>query len=353
MRRTCITTALAIGLLALGAPSARATGESSYEGHCSFGTLDDTTPGGLLGGQNHWVGYVDAAVALYSPTHNNVVGATVRCDVRVNGVTQVSVAGSGLGAVVFASPVEFAAEITDVVELCTVVDYTTDPTPTTDRCQGATTTEFPPQGTIDLINFVLDAATWAVRSADLPICAALRALAPGSDPVFITPEGDVYLFGEWFWDCPPYEYPVDPPVDPNAPVHGPTGGGYDDGDTGFLALATPETTTVGVPPAETYDVASVCAFRTDRALGTVTVTGATVAGRPPVADSVAIHCRLTDATTGAVVYDHTETASGPLVSWHDTVPATAGPLTVCTEGIGVWGTRTVTVGPYCRPGKAI
>lgn len=37
------------------------------------------------------------------------------------------------------------------------------------------------------------------------LCAALAALAPGLPPyVTIDGQGDVYLTGEWFWDCPPY-----------------------------------------------------------------------------------------------------------------------------------------------------
>ncbi|HWL37069.1 MAG TPA: hypothetical protein VNQ77_12845 [Frankiaceae bacterium] len=39
---------------------------------------------------------------------------------------------------------------------------------------------------------------------DETICAAFAAFAPGAGPVAITPQGDVFLTGELFWDCPPY-----------------------------------------------------------------------------------------------------------------------------------------------------
>ncbi len=355
-RQGIIATALALGLLALTAPSAPAADQSWSRGDCGFDTVQAPS---LTGDTWTGIGYAD--VVVYSSTHGNVVNATVTCELRVNGVTQMTVSGSGTSVVVFATPMSFHAAVTDVVSFCTVVDYTSDTTPTTVDCGAAVETQVIPQWTVDLIDWVIDVANYAIVSeVDPRVCAAFQAFAPGSDPVTITPEGDVYIAGEFFWDCPPYENPVGGPPSPNPPLpdpaeHGPTGGGWNDGDTGFLTLVSPETTVLLPPadPIETRDVASTCAFHTDRDAGTITVTGTTATGRTLVADTTSIHCQLQDAETGAVVYDHTESAAGPIVSWRDTVPAIAGKVTVCTEGTGVWGTRTVTVGQYCRPGLPI
>ncbi len=344
MRRT-LGPALALGLLTLTAPSALAApNDSKSVGHCGFDTLNQQNVS-----ETAWTGVLYAAVGVFSYAHGNVVTARVTCEIRVNGVPQVSASGAGAGLVAFAAPVTYEADVTDVVSLCTIVDYTSDPTPTSVACPEATTTRLPPQETIDLLSYVLGWVNGAVVGyVDPAACAAFQALAPGHGPVSITPEGDVYVGGEYFWDCPPYEYPPSdpppfeplPPFDPDVPPHGPTGGGYDTGDAGFLALTSPA-----------YDLASACAFVTDRTRGTTSVVGNTTGAGLP--DSVSVHCRLEDATTGDVVYDHTETATGPFGRWQDTLSAPAGPITVCTEGTGVWGTRTVTVGPYCRPGKEI
>lgn len=55
-------------------------------------------------------------------------------------------------------------------------------------------------------------AEWALDRAgstvwptvDPAVCAALVPHAPGTYPVEIRPDGDVYVAGEWTWDCPPY-----------------------------------------------------------------------------------------------------------------------------------------------------
>ena len=53
----------------------------------------------------------------------------------------------------------------------------------------------------DAADGALDAANAVI---DTIVCGALGALAPGFGPVGITPEGDVYVDGEFTWDCPPY-----------------------------------------------------------------------------------------------------------------------------------------------------
>lgn len=39
---------------------------------------------------------------------------------------------------------------------------------------------------------------------DPAVCERFVAAAPGVPPVEIRPDGDVYVNGEWWWDCPPY-----------------------------------------------------------------------------------------------------------------------------------------------------
>ena len=57
----------------------------------------------------------------------------------------------------------------------------------------------------DVIGPLLDRAGLLIEEVDAALCPELAALAPGHDPVTIEPDGDVYLYGELWWDCPPYE----------------------------------------------------------------------------------------------------------------------------------------------------
>ena len=107
----------------------------------------------------------------------------------------------------------------------------------------------------------------------------------------------------------------------------PDGASYNTGHAGFVA-ATEDGVVTG------------CAFVLDRVSGTTLVLGTATSG----ADDTRVRCRLTDTSTGAVVYD--ETATHILV---DAIPATTGPLTICAEG----SNTTTAVGPYCRPGEPL
>jgi hypothetical protein len=258
--------------------------------------------------------------------------------------------GSGTGVVAFAEPLQFTAQPWDVIEVCDQVDYTSDDTPTVFKCGEATTTQLIPQDVVDLVTLVLDlvnAVLYETVAADATICPVFQSLAPGNELVVIAPDGDVSIGGEPYWDCPPYV--GGPPEQPTWSATGLTGGGWDDGDRGFLTLVSPATVSATYPVATDgpYDVTSTCAFVTDRSTGNVAVRGLTVAGRPGVADATTIHCRLQDAD-GTVLYDHTESAAGPTATLSDSLPAIAGKVSVCTGGSGTWGTTTASVGPYCR-----
>lgn len=46
---------------------------------------------------------------------------------------------------------------------------------------------------------------WLLERSEPKVCAAFVALAPGiPGTVDIEPDGDLYVAGEWIWDCPPY-----------------------------------------------------------------------------------------------------------------------------------------------------
>lgn len=232
-------------------------------------------------GPDVYTGYAYATVVLYSRDHGNVVNATVTCQVLVNGVPQWSSSKWGSGAVAFADTVRYVATDVDDVDLCTTVDFTSDDTPTLTRCATTTTTEFPPNRWVDFFVAFLD---WFDRTVAAP----------------------------WAPTTPPM-----PPVWPLNDQFVPTGAGYNTGDAGYLVLAEDE-------------AAAACAYATDRATGTLVVAGTS---------NATVRCVLTDTATGAVLYDET---GGSVL--HGTVPAHAGPVTVCTGGTGTL---------RCRPGEPL
>jgi hypothetical protein len=182
-----------------------------YRGGCGFDTLNDTTPGGQLGGQDVWNGGVYLAVVPTDTSANKVpTGATaaVSCELKVNGVSQGTVLGpvSGTGFVAAAGTIQFTAAVTDVVSLC---DHVTVGSETIVVCGDATTTQIVPQPIVDAIDAVITLINDNVLSQiDPTICPVLASLAPGAGPVIINSEGDVYIGStnqtdKWY-DCPPY-----------------------------------------------------------------------------------------------------------------------------------------------------
>ena len=343
--RGLVAAALALVLLPLAPAHA---GSSRHEGDCSFDTVsqDDVT------GEDRWTGIVFATVFLYGRDHANVVNATVTCELRVNGVTRASTSGWGSGVVAFADTLAYTATDGDHVDMCTTVDFTSDDTPTLHHCGELTASQFPPQEVIDLLDAVFGwLAAGMFTYVDPTVCSVLTTLAPGTPPVTIANGGDVYVDGQLFWDCPPYEFgpspepwpPGPPPLPEVVPVVEPwvpTGGGYNTGDAGVLLLTE----------RTRRDLASTCAFVTNPATGTTTVLGTTVTAG---ASSATVRCRLTDTATGALRYDESVTADAPVARLRDTIPANAAPVTLCTEGRGEWAEHTSAAGPHCRPGEPL
>jgi hypothetical protein len=197
MRTAAALVAMLLG--AAAAAPATAADAARHQGECGYETVSQE----VVTGPDRYVGAVWAAVVLYPATPGEVVSATVTCEVRVNGVPRwTSRPASGTGVVALVEPVELTLTDTDVVQLCTTVDYTSDATPTETTCPGAGWGDLPPEGHPDFVDALVETVNGVWPHVDPVACAAFGALAPGAGPVQVTPEGDVYLTGDLLWDCP-------------------------------------------------------------------------------------------------------------------------------------------------------
>lgn len=195
MKRSLVALAAAAALLP---QPAYAGDDSTHTGSCHV--LDGDVLGGQSpSGEELWL-YAVVALSSPDPAGNPVTG-TVTCELRVNGTPAGSASETGAGAVVVTGSVVYYATPADVVELCTTVDYA-DGTPTFVSCAVLPILRIPPDGHTSLVDTVVEAIETYVDPA---ACAAFRALAPGAEPVRITPEGDVHVGDVFVWDCPPYE----------------------------------------------------------------------------------------------------------------------------------------------------
>ena len=169
-----------------------------YYGGCSYFTLSDGTDSS----QTQWDGEVHAvAVATDAVTGAPAaVAITVECELRINGATpgMILFSASGGGVVAGASHVTFHADPDDIVTMC---DNVTVGGEFHKQCDETTTTPIIPQP-------VQDAIELAEQELDRATCAVLQGMSGGpadQPPVIdIRSDGDVYVLGEWFWDCPPY-----------------------------------------------------------------------------------------------------------------------------------------------------
>lgn len=193
-----------VALLAAGAPSASASGDSrvdsadcritppTREGTGSAGFFEDLT-----------------AYAAVSAPSGAPVAATVGCYFKIDGSPDAAISGSGLGVVVAHDTVYVSRLADSWFELCTTVEFTGpgDTTPPYESCVPVTTTRIPPREVVDAID-------GAVGALD-PLVAQTAVLDPVLCPLFprgsvlpggfeVTDEGDVYVLGSLFWDCPPY-----------------------------------------------------------------------------------------------------------------------------------------------------
>ena len=132
-------------------------------------------------------GDVVAVIPVFSVAQPgaNPVSATVTCAVKVDGAIVDSVTNSGSGVVVVQGAVDFPHSANGF-SVCTTIDYTSTTEPTDTWCTGYTWM-----------------GSWE-EEVDSYLCPVLDDV-PDAGPVDVTDEGDVYVAGEFIWDCPPYE----------------------------------------------------------------------------------------------------------------------------------------------------
>jgi hypothetical protein len=208
MRELLVATV--VGMLAVTAPLPAHADGAGFRGDCRISTVNDTTPGGTLGGPDTWTGQVDVLVVARDA---GPISAT--CSIKVNGVDQGVLldAGSGSGFVAAAGPATFRAAVTDTILLCTNVTTSAGYEP----CAYTFQTVLCPYEVCGA-GGALDQARELVASLDPAVCAQLVAAAPTvddvptADSVYVDPAtGDTFVGGrtaaDLFWDCPPYESP--------------------------------------------------------------------------------------------------------------------------------------------------
>lgn len=196
--------AVAAVLLAPVAP-AQADPNPSLTGGCGATSVSD----GGDDDQTTWQGEV-SAYALATHSQAGVLAPTkfieVECYVRKNGSYQGTVLyARGMGVAAAASEYVYQADPNDVIEICTIIDRNNDNA----WCDFVTTIPLVPEAVQQAVDDVVDPVEeirqqW-VDPATCPILAiGWGAGVPGL--LDITWEGDVYVGGEFVYDCPPYSY---------------------------------------------------------------------------------------------------------------------------------------------------
>ena len=203
MLKKILATSVVVGAVTLGAPIAHA---DPAQVDCGFNTIaqEDAT-----GGQDTFTG--GAYGFVVSGTPGNAV--SIQCVVKVNGAPVANTGAPATGTTVAATAgqVTFTATDQDDVDLCA---EWTDGTTSGESCSDTTVTQIPPQAVIDLLISVFDAIDailipieqTVVDPAVCPVLATLGNTVPDVPGVLeINGQGDVFLLGDPFWDCPPYD----------------------------------------------------------------------------------------------------------------------------------------------------
>ncbi|HVF03802.1 MAG TPA: hypothetical protein VNA20_03085 [Frankiaceae bacterium] len=170
MFRTAFVASAAAAALVLNAPVALAS-DAVYG--CNWaGAQDDSVTG------DTYVGVLSGYVV--SPSGG---AASLTCRLTVNGTTVATV--SSAGAPVFGQSAWATVDPTDVVRVCADVTQ-----------HGATTTSCAPWLPVQQMT------VWLI--VDPTVCAGLIALEGTYPLAEIDEQGDVYVAGSLFYDCPPY-----------------------------------------------------------------------------------------------------------------------------------------------------
>lgn len=189
MMRLLAATAVAVAALAVPATASHVTAD------CGFAAVSDAA--------NAFHGVMYGTIT--APGEDAV---TIRCEIRVNGVlaTATPTGGPTPGVAVTAGEIRYESRSTDTVEACTV--YTTGHGTET-SCQRSMTLTIPPCqaiGDCDVVAILFATVSdTMVEEVDPKVCPMLAAHRPSAPPYVETDwDGDVYVLGELFWDCPPY-----------------------------------------------------------------------------------------------------------------------------------------------------
>ena len=184
--------------VAAAATPAQAHPTYHYRGGCGFFTVSDGTDSP----QTKWDGEIQAVVVATDA----VTGAPapvridVDCELRINGATPGTVvfSASGTGVAANAGQFSFHADPDDIVTMC---DNVTVGGEFHKECADATTTPVTPDTMPDPfeeVGYIIDQAS----------CSTFASMSGGpadQPPAFdIRSDGDIYIAGEWFWDCPEY-----------------------------------------------------------------------------------------------------------------------------------------------------
>ena len=181
---------------------------------CGFLTISD----GTETDQTKWDGEIHVMAVATDAAGNPdpTASITVECELRINGATPGTIVFTcstpGTGVVSCAGQFSFNAHPDDIVTMCDIVTVNGE---RHKDCGNSTTIPIVPE----VVQEILDEQVWptvdptieeAVRITDELICAVTKALDEtvvdqGNDSAFETRnDGDLYVNGEWIWDCPPY-----------------------------------------------------------------------------------------------------------------------------------------------------
>lgn len=209
-----------VAMLAVTTPVAAHADGPGYVGTCRISTINDSTPGGQLGGDHVWTGEANVLVAPKDPTATITAAS---CWIKVFGSSSETklLDATVVGPVaVGAGPVTFTAAVTDTVFLCTHVSVNGGPT--TDSCGfDEPTTPICPEsvcgdgGVLGQVFATVNEINDETKVVDQVVCPLLIGAAPTVDGLptagvlYVDPvTGDTYLGGttdaSLFWDCPPY-----------------------------------------------------------------------------------------------------------------------------------------------------
>ena len=203
MRRLLLAGLAATGVIAT-TPTAQAHNFFHYYGTCGFFTISDGTDSP----QTKWDGEIHAAAVATSRFTGlpALVPIEIDCELRINGavpgtpVFHASIPGIGVAA--GTGQFSFNADPDDIVTMCHIVTVDGEGAMNGHKdCGGATTIPIVPEP-------IQDATEQAERIVDQAICGTIASMSGGpadQPPTFdMRSDGDIYIDGAWFWDCPPY-----------------------------------------------------------------------------------------------------------------------------------------------------